>query len=241
MAQARMPRWLRSGAGLLSVSVLGVCILLAGCGSRPSHDRTSSRSAPRVAVDAGVPVHGASDDVAGMAGGPPPWPCTGWAHGTVTAYDRAGAGARVFGTLQSGDPVPVVARNADGWLAFSPGTAQAANVGPFRLRWLPPDAPLHLEGACNDLPVRESPASGVCFQMAMAPTPIRTAPRNSAPLLATLPADGYVAVTGGSPSGWIRVEAGSGSLPGSGAGWIAPEAVNVNGPCDAFVGRGASP
>ncbi len=149
--------------------------------------------------------------------------------------------ARVFGTVQPGDPVAVVARDARGWLAFSPGTAQAANVGPFRLRWLPPDAPVRLEGACSDLPVRVSPAAGVCFEMAMAATPVRSSPDPSAPLLVTLPADGYVAVTGRDPSGWLRVDAGSGSRPGSGAGWIPPEAVNVNGPCDAYLGSGASP
>ena len=165
----------------------------------------------------------------------------GLGHSGVTAYDRASTTARVFGTVQPGDPVAVVARDARGWLAFSPGTAQAANIGPFRLRWLPPDAPLRLEGACSDLPVRVSPPAGVCFEMAMAATPIRTAPDPSAPLLVTLPADGYVAVTGRDPSGWLRVDAGSGSAPASGAGWIPPEAVNVNGPCDAYLGRDAAP
>ena len=191
-------------------------------------------------METSPPLDGA-DDVAGVEGGTPPWPCTAWAHATVTAYDRAGVGAQVFGTVRPGDPVPVVARNADGWLAFSPGTAQAANVGPFRLRWLPPDAPIRLDGSCSDLPVRVSPAPGVCFQMAMAATAIRAAPDPAAAVVVTLPADGYVAVTGSDPSGWLQVDAGSGSAPGSGKGWIAPAAINVNGPCDAYVGRRTSP
>ena len=232
---------------LLGGCLLGVALLLSGCGARSTGPRPApGASAPavssgRATVGASAPSSGAPDDVAKVTSQPPPWPCTGWVAGGATAYDRASTTARVFGAVQPGDPVAVVARDPHGWLAFSPGTAQAANIGPFRLRWLPPETALRLEGACSDLPVRVSPPAGVCFEMAMAATPIRTAPDPSAPLLVTLPADGYVAVTGRDPSGWLRVDAGSGSAPASGAGWIPPEAVNVNGPCHAYLGPGAAP
>ena len=74
----------------------------------------------------------------------------------------------------------------------------------------------------------------------MVATPIRTAPDASASTLSVLPAAGYVAVTGSDPSGWLRVDAGSGTAPASGTGWIAPEAVNVNGPCDPYLQRGGT-
>ena len=241
-------RRLRAGGGLLAVSLVGACLLLAGCGPR-SHGGQSvasssgGRAAPSksaLVVEATSPARNSSD-VAGMTSGTPPWPCTAWAHATVTAYQRAGESARVFGTVRPGDPVAVVARNVDGWLAFSPGTAQAANVGPFRLRWLPPDAPVRLAGSCSNLPVRVSPKPGVCFEMAMAATPIRVAPEATAAIVVTLPSDGYVAVTGSDPSGWLRVDAGSGSAPGAGTGWISPQAVNVNGPCGPYLPHRSAP
>ena len=232
---------------LLGGCLLGVVLVLSGCGARsPGARQAPSASAPaassgRATVGTPAPSSGAADDVAKVTSQPPPWPCTGWVNTPITAYDRASAAARVFGTVQPGDPLAVVARDPHGWLAFSPGTAQAANIGPFRLRWLAPDTHVRLEGSCSDLPVRVSPPARVCFEMAMAATPIRTAPDPSAPVLVTLPADGYVAVTGRDPSGWLRVNAGSGSAPASGAGWIPPEAVNVNGACDAYLGPVAAP
>lgn len=239
--RTRLPGW-----SLLGGCLLGAVVMLSGCGSRSTGPRSAvgsslpPASSGRATVDTPAAGNAASDDVAGATSQPPPWPCTGWVNTGVTAYDRASARARVFGTVQPGDPVAVVARDPHGWLAFSPGTAQAANIGPFRLRWLPPDAPVRLQGTCSNLPVRASPPPGVCFEMAMAATPIRTAPDPSAPVLVTLPANGYVAVTGRDPSGWLRVDAASGSAPASGAGWIPPEAANVNGPCDAYLGPGAA-
>jgi len=236
----------RPGWTLLGGCLLGLVVMASGCGPRsqdgaPATARRPAASTP-TSIGGSPPVGtGVSDDVAGLASAPPPWPCSGWANAGVTAYDRASTAARVFGTVQPGDPVAVVARDVKGWLAFSPGTAQAANVGPFRLRWLPPDAPVRLDGACTDLPVRVSPPPGVCFEMAMVATPIRTAPDASASTLTVLPAAGYVAVTGSDPSGWLRVDAGSGSAPASGTGWVAPEAVNVNGPCDPYLRRGGTP
>jgi len=236
----------RPGWTLLGGCLLGLVVMASGCGPRSPHGASATSRTPitsrTTSIGNSLPVgSGAADGVVGLTGAPPPWPCSGWANAGVTAYDRASTAARVFGTLQPGDPVAVVARDVRGWLAFSPGTAQAANVGPFRLRWLPPDAPVRLEGSCSDLPVRVSPPPGVCFEMAMAATPILTAPDASASTLVVLAADSYVAVTGSSPSGWLRVDAGSGSVPASGTGWIAPEAVNVNGPCDPFLKRGGTP
>lgn len=236
-----LPR--RAGAGLLTASVLGVCVLVAGCGTQSSRQvraaTKGSRPSGAAAVAGGAPLKAGPGAVAGLASSPPPWPCTGWPLAATRAYTRASKAARAFGSVSPGDALAVVGRDADGWWAFAPGTAQAANVGPFRLRWLPPDAPLRLQGACRGLPLKVSPPPGVCFEMAMVATPIRARPRQDAPVTATLPADGYVRVTGGASGGWLRVDAGSGSKPGRGSGWIAPQAVNVNGPCDRYLHGGA--
>lgn len=220
---------------------LGVTLILAGCGRASRSDAPAKGAAGPVAVGAPPASAAATDDVAGLTAQTPPWPCTGWARRSVTAFERAGAAARVFGTLQPGDPVAVVGRDPAGWLAFSPGVAQAANVGPFRLRWLPPDAPLRLEGRCAALPLRTSPKPGVCFEMAMGSTPIRVAPEPGATVLAVLPADGYVEVLARHADGWLKVDAASGSRPGRGHGWIAPDAANLNGPCGSNVAPGTPP
>lgn len=207
---------------------------LAGAGALLTLLLLTACTGTRHATETG---RGPGDRLA-AAGGTPPFPCTGWVRRPTDAFDRAGAGARRFGSVRPGDPVAVVGRNAAGWWAFAPGTAQAANVGPFRWRWLPPDTRLRLQGACSALPTRASPPPGVCFEMAMAATPIRAAPAPDARQVASLPAGGYVAVTGRSATGWLKVDAASGSAPGSGSGWIEPAAVNVNGPCDAYVHAG---
>lgn len=218
-----------SGAHALGTFALGACalaavLMLAACGAPRDHSGTA-------------PANGRSANQAGASGGAP-FPCTGWAQTQAVVFDRAGADARRFGTVRPGDPIAVMGRNAEGWWALAPGTAQAANVGPFRWRWLPPQTRLRLQGACSDLPVRESPPPGVCFEMAMAATPIRATPDAGGAILATLPAGGYVAVTAASPAGWLRVDAASGSAPGTGTGWIAPQSVNVNGPCEPYLHRG---
>jgi len=219
-------------AGLAAACVLALAVGLAACGS------TGERSGAPAAGGTPGPPPSAARSVPQTAARPAPFPCTGWVSAQTPVYDRAGSGARRFGTVQPGDPVAVVGRDAAGWWAVAPGTAQAANVGPFRWRWLPPDTRLRLQGACSRLPRRVSPPPGVCFEMAMAATPIRAAPQPDAPVIATLPAQGYVAITGASPGHWLQVDAGSGSVPGSGRGWIDPAAVNVNGPCDAYLTRG---
>ncbi len=167
-----------------------------------------------------------------------PFPCSGWPQAPATVYERASTRARRFGSVAPGDPVAIVGRNAAGWWAIAPGTAQAANVGPFRLRWLPPDTPLRLAGQCARLPRQASPAAGVCFEMAMGSVALRAAPDPSAQVVATLPAGGYLAVTGAEAGGWLRVDAGSGSATGSGTAYVSPQDVNVNGPCDAYLRQG---
>lgn len=206
-------------AGALAACALSAALFLAGCGAHGTHSGPS-----------GAP----SSEAAGSAAAP--YACTGRVQAEAVAFDRAGSGAGRFGTVQPGDPVAVVGRNAAGWWAFAPGTAQAANVGPFRWRWLPPRTRLRLQGACSSLPLVASPPPGVCFEMAMAATAIRAEPRAGAAVVATLPAGGYVAVEGASSAGWLRVDTASGSAPGAGKGWIEPGAANVNGPCDAYLG-----
>ncbi len=63
----------------------------------------------------------------------------------------------------------------DGWLGFDPGVAQAANIGVFRLRWMPPGAPVSLDGDCVSVPIEPwVPLPGVCYQMSMGPVEVHT-------------------------------------------------------------------
>ncbi len=150
----------------------------------------------------------------------------------VSVFDRLGHDAARFGIATPDDPLELVGRGRDGWWAFAPGTAQAANVGPFRWRWLPPEAGIPVS-ACPDLPVVSSPPAGVCFEMALGDVPVRAAPDPGAAVLVTLPSEGYArAVTTGA-GGWLQVDTSVGSLPEAhGRGWVAPGDIDVNGPCD---------
>ncbi|MGW8249945.1 MAG: hypothetical protein ACWGO1_04825, partial [Anaerolineales bacterium] len=64
--------------------------------------------------------------------------CEYTATAEVTIYSRPDTSAQVFSVQPAGLTVQPSARSASGWLGFDPAVAQAANIGPFRLRWLPP-------------------------------------------------------------------------------------------------------
>jgi hypothetical protein len=164
----------------------------------------------------------------------PPGPagCTLTAEADLSAYFRPHPAAEVFGTLQPGVAVEVLARTPEGWLGFDPGVAQAGNVGVFRLRWVQEGPGLSLSGECGALPVVVGPPPGVCFAMAMAAMEVHEAPDATSPVLAIVPAEGYAAALARTAAGWVRVDLGMGQPGQNLAGWIAPESVNLNGPCD---------
>lgn len=149
----------------------------------------------------------------------------------ITAYTRPSLQAAVFGKLSVGDQLPVSAATADGWLGFDPGVAQAANVGPFRWRWVQKSDALKLEGACAQLPVVASLPPTACFQMFLEQTKIYTSANAASPVLATAQPEDYAQVIAANDK-WLELDLNVGSFKQAKPGWIARADANFNGPCD---------
>ncbi|MEY4745180.1 MAG: hypothetical protein RL272_1125 [Candidatus Parcubacteria bacterium] len=176
---------------------------------------------------------------AAPAGTPPEVPqfaqCILAATGKVTLYMRADAGSDVFGTLAEGEAVVLGGRTADGWYGFDPASAQAPNVGPFRLRWVKPDGAFTLSGGCTDLPAYPRIPPGTCYVMAQADTPVRESPAGDAKTAATMKYGDFALALGRKRSAnaaWVKIDEGSGSLRGAGQGWASMETLDFNGPCE---------
>jgi hypothetical protein len=134
----------------------------------------------------------------------------------------------LFGQLEKGAGVRIVARSIDGWLGFDPGVAQAANVGPFRLRWIDP-ATVALHGDCGRVEKVWAPPPHQCFEMAPIDVTVRAAPSEGASAVAMIHPGEYAAMVSQSGNGWYRVELASGNTGSSAAGYISESDVNANG------------
>ena len=161
--------------------------------------------------------------------------CTPTAAIAFDVYTRPSLLADVFGSLTPDfPPVTLSGRTADGWLGFDPGVAQAANIGVFRLRWIPPAAPMTLSGDCASVPVEPwVPAPGVCYQMSMGPVEVHASADPASSVSHTLDVGEFVAVTGRTPTGWLFVNGDDGNVPGV-IGFIAEMEMNASGPCDSI-------
>ncbi len=148
----------------------------------------------------------------------------------VDAFNRPDSASGVFGTLPAGSTVELLATTGSGWLGFDPGVAQAANVGSFRLRWLPPDAPV-MRSSRDTLPVVWGPSAGVSYAIVYEPTPLLVGPDSTASPVDTLPA-GSAAALIGRLSGWYLVDPSEGPQGEGGAGWMPGAPVSVSGPLD---------
>ncbi|MCC3155914.1 hypothetical protein LJ737_01605 [Hymenobacter sp. 15J16-1T3B] len=229
---------------------LASCLLLACSQNNPTADTDSGP--PPVPADslkpaADSPVAPAPDNspttatappAAPTAGGRISWPapfrpaavrpCEQVTPRAATIYQRPEAQAPVFGQLPAGETLRPVARTADGWLGFDPATAQAANVGIFRLRWV---RAAEVFGAnapvCADLPVVQAPAYA-CLLMATHPVPVRLRPEAAAPPLGTIPVGSYARIRPQpAPAGWTAIEVPGQAQPG----YVAEADVELNGPC----------
>ncbi|MGA9531677.1 MAG: hypothetical protein WBR18_03075, partial [Anaerolineales bacterium] len=139
--------------------------------------------------------------------------------------------AHPFGSLSGGMPVYLETRTPDGWYGFDPGVAQAANIGVFHHRWLPPDADVTLEGDCDGIPVVEGPLPGVCYEMPMGHVPVYQSADPTAPVLITATTGEYMSVRSQAANDWIQVDLGIGNIGLDLQGWIDPADINWNGPC----------
>ncbi len=200
--------------------------LLAGC---------------RVEAPAGGPADApASDTLAVVAPGDTPAAAPGdarpeaacvlVAQDSVALYARPSVASARFGTLAPGDSVAATGR-APGFVGIAPGTAQAANVGPFRLRYADADGPFALRGDCATLAPQPRLSPTACYAMATASVRLHARPDTAASVVATLPSQGFAEATRRTPSGWLYVRLGAAGPPG----WAAPAGVSLNGPaCEAL-------
>jgi hypothetical protein len=162
----------------------------------------------------------------------PPAACSFTADGPTTIYTRPSLAAEVFFEAPAGFTIDEFqAQTSDGWLGFDPAVAQAANTGPFRLRWIPPTAAT-VSGDCSGLPVVWGPPPGICFLMPMGPVEVHDAPDAAASVIASLTVDDYVAIDGTNAGGWAHVDFAPGNTGLALTGWVAPADLNMNGPCD---------
>lgn len=201
-------------SGLLMLSLLLALLSACGVGGRgPS------------------PTPSASPSHTGEPATPAPQPCTLEAGRDVTVFSRPDRDAPAFGTLAAGTHVIAEGRTVDGWFAFEPAVAQAANVGVFRLRWIhEQEQGLRAVGPCDDLLILEGPPAGVCFTMPMGETPVYEEPRETAPVIASLVLGHYAAVVERT-EGWAKVDLSVGNTGIDETGWVTEDTLNLNGPC----------
>lgn len=153
------------------------------------------------------------------------------AENDITLYDRPGLEAEIFATLSNGDRVIISGRTSDGWLGFGPGIAQAANIGPFRLRWIEGNEQFRLEGECGNIAISWGPPPGICFDMPMLETNVHAEADESSNILVTLNVGDFAAVLGKTEGNWAKVDLGLGNTGSDVSGWVEGVMLNMNGPC----------
>jgi len=158
--------------------------------------------------------------------------CQAEANAETTVYARPFLLADVFGSLSPGLPIEIASMSSAGWLGFDPAVAQAANIGVFRLRWIPPGAGLILSGDCNAIPTEPwVPLPGVCYQMSMGPVEVHASADPASAVNGLLDLEQFAAVLGRTPTGWLFVDGGQANTPGV-IGFIPELEMNASGPCD---------
>ncbi len=157
--------------------------------------------------------------------------CTYTPTAETNVYTRPDLAADLFTLLPAGSSTKIIGQTDNGWIGFDPGTAQAANIGPFRLRWVQAD-PADLTGSCGSLTVFWAPPPGVCFDMPMDDTPVYAAPDASSEVIVTLHPEEFAEILGQSSTGWAKIDLSAGNTTTIGVGWVEAATLNMNGPCD---------
>ena len=201
----------------------------------PADSLTASPESPVGRAEPSGPAAPAGAAPAGAATAAADWPlpfqpdatqlCDQTTKTQVVIYQRPSASAPKFGQLAAGETVKLAARTVDGWVGFDPATAQAANVGLLRLRWVRATDAFSTPSACAQLPVVTLPTG--CLLMAAEPVTVRTEQRAGAAVLSTIPAGSYARVEA-RHNGWLRV-----TVPGRREpGFVSVASANLNGPCE---------
>ncbi|MGI4867559.1 MAG: hypothetical protein ACRYFZ_26805 [Janthinobacterium lividum] len=210
--------------------LLSGCLLLACSPQQATDTATSPAAAPATSAAAtAVPASGAAVSWPAPFSPVASQQCVRVATRPASIYHLPVVATPQFGQLAKGEKVTLAARTATGWVGFDPGTAQAANVGVFRLRWVRTADAFGADSAgCAQLPVVSAPPAG-CLLMAAHPVAVRARPAASAALLGTIPTGSYAQVgpQTNAVKGWTIIE-----LPGQATpGYVAEADVNLTGPC----------
>jgi hypothetical protein len=161
----------------------------------------------------------------------PPGPCDLSVSNAVNIYNRPSAASSVFGTFGPSDTAHPTARTADGFYGFDPGTAQAGNVGLFRLRWVLKTVDVTLSSGCASLPVVVAPIAGICYAMMMGYTPIYSSPDAASGLVTTMHMNDYAMITAHNP-GWFTLDLNVGSPSTDSLGYLQEDQLGgLNGDC----------
>lgn len=167
-----------------------------------------------------------------------PWPagagpCTFTTTEPTTLYARPSRQADIFFQAEAGLQENIVAR-AGVWAGFNPSIAQAANIGPFHLRWVETTDVL-LSGDCAAIEEVWAPLPGFCYDMPMEAVPVYTDPDAASPLITTLQVGDFAALLGTTADGWAQIDLTPGNTGLVGTGWLAVATLNMNGAaCDSL-------
>jgi len=165
----------------------------------------------------------------------PARPCTITAMADMTVYNRPDQKADVFGIIAAGETEEVTGKTTNGWFAFDPHSAQAANVGVFRNRYISPNSSFTTQGNCSNLPSLPALAAETCFAMFAEETNVYESAKVDAKVVITILHEGYARVTEGQKLGFIKINTDQSSLAAGITGYVSEEAVNFNGRCNAFI------
>ncbi len=208
----------------VSLAVLGLLTISLGC---TVQTRPGSPTTTRAEINTQVQATNTAKPTPTHT---PSGPCELVTNSDATIFTRPDPTSDVFSTVPAGFTTTVAGQTASGWFGFDPGVAQAANIGPFRLRWIQPDQ-FKLSGNCDSVPVVWAPPAGVCFNMPMADVAVHADPDSAAPTLEVLTVGQFAAVVGGNGSGWVKVDLAQGNTGSTTQGWIEQSTLNMNGPC----------
>ncbi len=162
--------------------------------------------------------------------------CTLVSHTKLPIYLRPSSESSIFSFVENGDSVAISSKTADGkWFGFDPGVAQAANIGPFRLRYLEANnLGYDLGGPCDNLSEVSVVSPNVCYLMAESDTPVYERANSTSQLITTLHSGDYILITeksaGVKVKFWLHGVADvTSNIPVAVSGWIPDTFANFNG------------
>ncbi|MCD4847147.1 MAG: hypothetical protein K8R76_03035 [Candidatus Aegiribacteria sp.] len=150
---------------------------------------------------------------------------------SIAVFQRPDSCAAVWSMLEAFESVVLSGRTVDGWLGFDPGVAQAANIGSFRLRWIPDGEKFVIEGELDSVPIVWGPAADITYAMIYQDSPLFAEPDSLSMVIDSIPfgsAAGIILRT----EDWYLLDLNESPLENSAQGWISSLSVSVSGNLD---------